>query len=165
MPDAVSYALAVAAYRSTTVTGTESASVTVVALVDARDRLRHWEMPARAGLPADASMVGSPCATWSCAASSRRTPEREVALLPVYAMPDALWSRVVTILETVDPTPPAGARALLDALIYHALTDTALEALPSGYPSPREVRAAIERWRRLGLFHQLAHALHAPWDA
>jgi len=82
----------------------------------------------------------------------------------VYEMPESLWQRVETILESVDPAPPTNARALLNAVFYHALTDTAWDTLPAAYPPPTEVLAAVERWRSLGLFEHLAQALHVQLD-
>jgi hypothetical protein len=82
-------------------------------------------------------------------------PACEVALPRFYAMSDSLWARVAAILETVDPNPPAGARALLDAVIYRALTGTSWEAMPAIYPPATVVLAAAERWRSLGLFDRL----------
>jgi transposase len=83
---------------------------------------------------------------------------------PDYEMPDSLWLRIATILQSVDPDAPANARAILNAIIYHAVTDTAWDALPAVYPPPTQVLAAVERWRPLGLFARLASALRLQLD-
>jgi hypothetical protein len=70
-----------------------------------------------------------------------------------------LWARSVTILEAVDPTPPANARALFDAVIYLVITDTSWDALPPVYPAPNEVFLAVTRWKNLGVFTKLCDAL------
>ena len=79
---------------------------------------------------------------------------------PVYRMSEALWLRIGDMLTSVDPDPPANARALLDALTYRSLTGIAWEELPAAYPPPDEVIAATARWDELGLFDRLAAALH-----
>jgi transposase len=79
-------------------------------------------------------------------------------------MPDALWERIAAVLATVDPTPPADARALLNAVIYMAVTDASWDELPAAYPPPTAVQAAVERWRSLDLFHHIARALHLQLD-
>jgi hypothetical protein len=55
---------------------------------------------------------------------------------PVFKMSDRLWERITVVLETVDTSPPANARSLLDAVSYRTLSDVAWEALPAAYPPP-----------------------------
>ena len=81
-----------------------------------------------------------------------------------YRMSEHLWARVAAVLATVDPIPPPHARALLDVIVYRAVTVTAWEALPPTCPSVPEVRAAGERWQALGLFLALAQELHVRLD-
>jgi transposase len=80
-------------------------------------------------------------------------------------MSDALWTRVAPVLATVDPTPPPDARALLDAIIYRALTGIAWTELPARYPAPEHVAACAERWRALGLWPRLEPLLLFRVDA
>jgi hypothetical protein len=79
-------------------------------------------------------------------------------------MPDALWARVVAVLETVDPAPPANARALLEALVYLAITGCCGDDLPDIYPPAAEVEAAAARWRELGFFEGLESILLISLD-
>jgi transposase len=79
----------------------------------------------------------------------------------IYSMPEALWARVQPLLATIDPTPPANARALLEALIYPALSGGRGDDLPAAYPAAGVVAAAAARWRALGLFDHLAAVLLA----
>jgi transposase len=70
-------------------------------------------------------------------------------------MSDGLWARTAAILQSVDPVPPPNARALLEAIIYVALTGTAWTDLPANYPPPADVTACAARWRNLGLLQRL----------
>ena len=79
-------------------------------------------------------------------------------------LPDRLWARVQAHLLAADPRPPAEARALVDALVYRALTGVAWSALPPGSPPLAVVRAAYARWQTLGLLDYLAEALGIRLD-
>jgi transposase len=79
-------------------------------------------------------------------------------------MSEALWARIVGVLETVGSTPRANARALMDAGTDVAITDTAWDALPARYPAPSAGFLAVMRWKARGLFTQLVHALPARMD-
>jgi hypothetical protein len=74
------------------------------------------------------------------------------------------WARVMTVIEAVDPAPPDNARALIDALIYLALTDSCWDDLPAIYPTPAQVAVAAARWRALGLFTHLESILFGDLD-
>jgi transposase len=91
---------------------------------------------------------------------------REVLGVPqVYTMSDALWARIAPVVATVDVSLPRDARALLDAIIYQALTGSAWSALPACYPAPERVAACAERWRGLGVLERLAPLLLLRLDA
>jgi transposase len=64
---------------------------------------------------------------------------------PDFALSDALWARVATVLAAGDPAPPPNARALMDAIIYRVLTGVSWEALPAAYPAPEHVTACAIR--------------------
>jgi transposase len=77
----------------------------------------------------------------------------------VYTMSEALWARLAPVVATVDPTPPPAARALLEAIIYRALTGSAWSELPARYPAPEQVVACAVRWRAQGLWPRLERLL------
>jgi transposase len=79
-------------------------------------------------------------------------------------MSDALWTRISIVLNAVDQAPPANARALLDAMIYLALSGGDWAELPAAYPPTSEVAAGAVRWRRLGLFERLEPELPVRLD-
>jgi transposase len=103
----------------------------------------------------------------------RRSPEARIVrarhqgliVAQRYAMSDALWARVAAVLTAVDPAPPADARALLDAIVYRALTGATWDELPAGYPPPPDVAACAERWRALGLLKRLEPVLLLRLDS
>jgi transposase len=74
-------------------------------------------------------------------------------------MSDTQWARILAVLETVDPAPAADARALFDAIIFRALTDTAWDGLPPTYPPSADVQVAVRHWRALGVFRRLTTTL------
>jgi transposase len=82
-----------------------------------------------------------------------------------FALSDTLWARVAAILATVDPTPPHNARAILEAIIYRALTGTIWQDLPAVYPSPAVVMDCAARWEQLGLWPRLEPVLLVRLDA
>jgi transposase len=82
-----------------------------------------------------------------------------IGVQALYMLSDALWARVAAILATVDPAPPANARALVDAIIFRALAGCTWDELPSAYPPPSDVAACAERWRELGFQKRLEPVL------
>jgi transposase len=79
-------------------------------------------------------------------------------------MTDALWARVEVVLAAVDPAPPRNARAVLEAIIYRALSGTTWQELPAAYPAPEEVAACADRWQELGLWPRLEPVLLVRFD-
>jgi transposase len=90
---------------------------------------------------------------------------REVRGVPaVYTLSDGLWVRLAPVVVTVDPTPPRDTRALLEAIIYRALSGNAWSELPAHYPAPEHVAACAERWRGMGLLERLEPLLRLRLD-
>jgi transposase len=71
--------------------------------------------------------------------------------------------RLEALITALDqpPAPLAAAttRALVQALLYRALTDGAWDALPAWAPPATLVAATYRRWQQLGLLAQLSAEL------
>lgn len=88
---------------------------------------------------------------------------RHAASEPLASLSEARWQRLWRLITQLDqpptPLPLATARALVQALLYRALTGVAWDALPAWAPPAVEVEATYQRWQQQGLLAQLSDEL------
>lgn len=73
---------------------------------------------------------------------------------------DELWRILEPLFEELDPPRRSGRqrhppRALLDAILYRAITGAPWSSLPASYPDDSSVHRAFQRWRRLGIMDRV----------
>ncbi len=81
-----------------------------------------------------------------------------------FRMSDALWTRAAPLIKAIDDRPPEEARAILDAVVYRALTMVAWSALPDAYPNSADVEQAFLTWRAQEILGPLSEVLLVQID-
>jgi putative transposase len=93
----------------------------------------------------------------------------------IWRVDDALWSRIQTLLQQMDPPAPTGrpradARAVFDALIYRGRSGLQWNQLPAAFPNgdpfpdDSTVHRTMQRWHARGIFEAIWTMLIAECD-
>jgi putative transposase len=92
---------------------------------------------------------------------SRRKRTTEPLPLPtIWKVPDDLWLKIESVLDTYDPEKPVGRKRIdqrraLDGILYRLRSGVQWNYLPREFGDDSSIHRTFQRWVKLGIFEHI----------